>query len=87
MSVSQDRNIWIPSRVPQTLACFDCGRTLNFVGFQEPDHYQYTCPACRATQVLSLAQINATEAHRFHRLPNTTAQPIISSRMTGAAKP
>jgi hypothetical protein len=86
MSVSPDRNIWIPSRVPQSLPCPDCGRISTFVSFVEPDHYQYECSGCRKTKLLTLAQINATESHRFHKLPAAVVPPIISSGMS-APKP
>jgi Zn finger protein HypA/HybF involved in hydrogenase expression len=86
MSVLPDRNIWIPSRVPQSLPCAECGHTSKFVTFVEPEQYRYTCPACQTTRLLTLSQINATEARRFHKLPKAPASSVIGSRMTGAAK-
>lgn len=74
-----DRNIWIPSRVPQTLQCTECGRISGFVAFHEPDHYAYSCMTCKATNLLTLSQINAVESSRFHKLPSVLP-PIISNR-------
>ena len=85
MSVLPDLNIWIPSRVPQSLACPDCGRPANFMGFQKPDRYQYSCDSCHSTKTLTLSQINSSEANRFHKLPHLAAAPIVS-RIRSAAK-
>jgi hypothetical protein len=63
--------------VPQTLQCSECGRTANFVTFHEPDHYEYNCMACRSNHVLTLAQINALESNRFHKVPVVVVPPII----------
>lgn len=79
MSLLPDRNIWIRSRVPQTLQCSECGRTAKFVAFHEPDHYQYNCTACRSNRVVTLAQINALESTRFHKMPRVVAPPIITN--------
>ncbi len=73
MSVLPDRNIWIPSRVPQQLQCSDCGRTSKFVEFHQPDRYEYNCTACGASKRLTLSQINSIESNRFHRVPAMSA--------------
>lgn len=70
MSVLPDRNIWIRSRVPQQLQCPDCGRSSKFVEYHpSSDRYEYSCSGCAATKLLTLSQINAMEANRFHRTP------------------
>jgi DNA-directed RNA polymerase subunit RPC12/RpoP len=83
MSSLPDRNIWIPSRVPQTLPCSDCGRTSKFVDFYEPDHYEYKCNSC-GSKLLTLSQINAVEARRWHKLP--AAVPAIITKAVHPAK-
>lgn len=75
-----DRNLWIPSRVPQNLQCPDCGRTSKFVTFVKPDHYEYSCPSCHNSQLLTLAQINNVESKRFHRVPTAAIPPIITAK-------
>lgn len=85
MSVLPDRNIWIPSRVPRSLACPDCGRPAKFIGLVKPDRYQYSCDSCRSTKSFTLAQINSTEANRFHKLPHLAVSPIVS-KISSAAK-
>ena len=77
MSRLPDRNIWIPSRVPQTLPCSDCGRTSHYNDLRTPDHYEYTCPDCLNTRLYSLDEINAMESRRFHKAP-TAVSNIIS---------
>ncbi len=77
MSCLPDRNIWIPSRVPQTLPCSDCGRTSHYNDLRDPDHYEYTCPDCLHTRHYSLEEINAMESRRFHK-PPSAASNIIS---------
>ncbi len=75
MSVLPDRNIWIRSRVPQQLQCSECGRTSKFVGLHVNDLYEYSCSSCGITKLLTLPQINAIEANRFHRVV-TPVTPI-----------
>lgn len=79
MSLLPDRNIWIRSRVPQTLQCSECGRTAQFVAFHEPDHYEYSCNGCGSNRVVTLAQINALESSRFHKTSGVIAPSIITS--------
>jgi len=81
MSHLPDRNIWIPSRVPHSLQCADCRRTAKFIGFVEPDHYEYRCTACQSTTLLTLDQINELESSRFHRLPGNMPA-IITAKAT-----
>jgi hypothetical protein len=76
MSSSPDRNIWIPSRVPQTLRCSQCGRTSHFNDLRQPDHYEYTCNACHGTKLFTLSEINALEAVRFHKVPSGVSNII-----------
>lgn len=85
MSYSPDRNIWIPSRVPQTLTCSECARTSKFVSFVRPDQYRYSCSFCGATRLLTLSQINAIESSRFHKLP-ASVPPIITAKVVHSAK-
>jgi hypothetical protein len=85
MSHSPDRNIWIPSRVPQTLPCTDCGRTSRFIALHQPDHYEYSCTACHTTKMLTLSQINEMESSRFHKLP-AAMLPITSGKFTHQMK-
>lgn len=84
MSYMPDRNIWIPSRVPQALQCSDCGRTSKFVDSHQPDQYEYSCSACGSRKVFTLSQINAMESSRFHKMP--AAVPPIISKVTHLVK-
>jgi hypothetical protein len=79
-----DRNIWIPSRVPQTLPCSECGHTSYYNDLRQPDLYEYTCNDCHSTKQLTLSQINAVEARRFHKVPSPGSNII--SIATHAAK-
>ena len=81
MSLAADRNIWIPSRVPQTLQCSECNRTAEFAAFRRPDQYEYSCPACGAKKLLSLTQINTLESSRFRKLPINVPPLITAKRM------
>jgi hypothetical protein len=87
MAFMPDRNIWISSRVPQNLACTDCGRTSKFVAFHQPDRYEYNCSGCKATKLLTLSQINAVESSRFHRMPAAVVPPIITFKAAHSMKP
>ena len=85
MSVLPDRNIWIRSRVPQQLQCSECGRTSKFVELHVNDLYEYSCSACGITKLMTLSQINAIEANRFHRTP-APVTPIDAGKWAQSAK-
>ena len=85
MSALSDRNIWIPSRVPQTLPCSNCGRTASYLALHEPEQYEYACASCGSTRLLTLTQINMLESNRFHKMP-VAAPPIITRKPTHSAK-
>ena len=85
MSVLPDRNIWIRSRVPQQLQCSECGRTSKFVKLHVNDLYEYSCPSCGIIKLLTLPQINAIEANRFHR-PSAPVTPIDAGKWAQSMK-